>query len=372
MRAFLIICLVTVAVAQWQKILLTDAAEKGAVCLDGSPGGFYYRKGSVNNWIVFHQGGGWCASDQDCFSRSQTDLGSSKNWGPTYTDTYEASALFNTTPFNTWNQAYAVYCDGTSWTSEVPKPVPVNGSNIFYRGRGLLDGLIDQLLTMGLATANEAIYGGCSAGGLTTYLHADYFKSRLSPSTRVSAVADAMFVLDIPTFGGLPNSLTLNVQWGINAWNSTRSIPQNCLAAMAKGLEWRCMFGAVVAPFVKLPLYIVNSKYDAWQQVAILEVNCSAGSCPPLEEQYWVRYGQQLVAAAQTLPPNIGGFWTNCVEHCVTGTSGWDFIQTNAVLMRTAFTQWYSNPRPMRYIPDCDEKPCEHDKCGTHRPIIAF
>ena len=47
---------------KWQKILLTDAAKSGAVCLDGSPGGFYLRRGSANKWIVFHQGGGWCGS----------------------------------------------------------------------------------------------------------------------------------------------------------------------------------------------------------------------------------------------------------------------------------------------------------------------
>jgi hypothetical protein len=73
-------------VDDWQKVLLTDAATKGAVCLDGSPGGFYYKKGSTDKWIVFHQGGGWCSSHTDCLKRAGTDLGSSKGWGPTYTD----------------------------------------------------------------------------------------------------------------------------------------------------------------------------------------------------------------------------------------------------------------------------------------------
>jgi len=333
--------------------------------LDGSPGGFYYKKGSVNNWIVFHQGGGWCTSDEDCYGRSQSVLGSSKEWGPTYTDTYEASALFNSTPFDTWNQVYAMYCDGSSWTGEAAKPVVVKGNNVYYRGRGLLDGMIDLLLTMGMSTAKEAIYGGCSAGGLTTYLHADYFKSRLPATTRVSAIADAMFVLPIPTFANTTNSLALNVQWGIPAWNSSRSIPQNCQTAMGKGNEWRCMFGGIVAPFVELPLFIVNSKYDSWQQIAILEINCAVGTCPAAEEQYWITYGQALVAAAERLPPNIGGFWTNCAEHCMTGTSGWNFIQTIGVLMKTAFSQWYANPRPTRYLPPCEEKPCLQDKCST-------
>ena len=69
---------------------------QGAVCLDGSPGGYYIRQplrepaaNDPKGWVVFHKGGGWCNSDENCFERSQTDLGSSKSWGPTYTDKYE-------------------------------------------------------------------------------------------------------------------------------------------------------------------------------------------------------------------------------------------------------------------------------------------
>jgi len=43
---------------EWTKVLMTEGASRGAVCLDGSPGGFFFRKGSgkgANKWIVFHQ-----------------------------------------------------------------------------------------------------------------------------------------------------------------------------------------------------------------------------------------------------------------------------------------------------------------------------
>lgn len=42
----------------WTKVLMTDAVAKGAVCLDGSPGGYFLRKGSgagADKWIIFHQ-----------------------------------------------------------------------------------------------------------------------------------------------------------------------------------------------------------------------------------------------------------------------------------------------------------------------------
>ena len=38
--------------AGFEKFLLTEAAEKGAVCLDGSPGGGYIRRGDPDKWII--------------------------------------------------------------------------------------------------------------------------------------------------------------------------------------------------------------------------------------------------------------------------------------------------------------------------------
>ena len=43
----------------WELVMMHDAVEDGAVCLDGSPGGYYIRPGTDANsskWVVFHQG----------------------------------------------------------------------------------------------------------------------------------------------------------------------------------------------------------------------------------------------------------------------------------------------------------------------------
>ena len=43
------------------------------------------------------------------------------------------------------------------------------------------------------------LFAGCSAGGLTTYIHADYVTESLktrAPSAKVVAVADAMYSLN--------------------------------------------------------------------------------------------------------------------------------------------------------------------------------
>lgn len=55
-----------------------------------------------------------------------------------------------------------MYCDGSSWASEVEFPVVYNGTKLYYRGRPLFDALIDKLLTMGLQTSNQTIFAGAN------------------------------------------------------------------------------------------------------------------------------------------------------------------------------------------------------------------
>jgi hypothetical protein len=49
-------------------VLLTDAAARGAVCLDGTPQRYWIEQGSAANaskWAVHFMGGGWCESVAD-------------------------------------------------------------------------------------------------------------------------------------------------------------------------------------------------------------------------------------------------------------------------------------------------------------------
>ena len=141
-------------------------------------------------------GGGWCTNDQDCAVRARGAdgrghpwLGGSKAWPSTYTDVYEGSELFASAAFANYTTVYAAYCDGSSWTGHRDGVVNVTGPGagpVYYRGRLLLDGLFDHLLASGLRNATELLYAGCSAGGLTAYLHADHVAARV-PNARVLA-----------------------------------------------------------------------------------------------------------------------------------------------------------------------------------------
>jgi len=387
----------------WSKFLLTDAAAKtGAVCLDGTPGGGYLRRGSgngVKKWIIFHQGGGWCSSDTNCAGRSLTALGSSKAWGPTYTDTYEGSELFDDKAFANWNVVYAMYCDGGSWTGNVTDPIsapPKTGAanvTIYYRGRRLLDALIDHLLepSQGLASATDLLFGGCSAGGLTAYAHADYVASRMPRTVNTLAIADAMFALDSNSYKG-ESLFPARMQWGYKAWDSGPSLNQDCMKALggADGSDgWKCMFGGVAAGFVQTPLFVVNSKYGTWQEKAIIGANgtITSPTIGAATKAFWVGYGNTMVKMLEVLPAQHGYFVSNCPAHCQTGTaSSWTGMSIDGTIMGEAFVAWHQahstaaaasssmlapTASSTRVVERCNVTTCGSDVCRAKEGGIA-
>ena len=181
--------------------LLPEAANaSGAVCLDGSPGGYYFRKGlgkATANFLVAIQGGGWCYGPDNattklsCSGRAASSLGTSKVWKRSIPADVHGMTSPNCTVnpgFCEWSVAYIYYCDGHSFSGDVEQPVEVDGgqvSPIYFRGRRLLDANIAHLLdARGMGSASRVVLAGHSAGGLATYLHADCVRSMLPEQLR--------------------------------------------------------------------------------------------------------------------------------------------------------------------------------------------
>ena len=383
--------------SHWELVLLTEAAKTGAVCLDGSPGGYQIRPGKPGNdrWVVFHQGGGWCNSDESCAARANTALGSSNHpnqysWGQAYSDPYEGSQLFVTPPFDTATLVYALYCDGGSWAGNAVAPVMAKpntsapAQKVFYRGRPLLDALYENLLGAGLSSASELLFAGCSAGALTVYIHADYIASKMPKTVKTVAFADAMFSIDTPDAKG---SLAApeRFAWIFTGMNCSASVDQDCLKANPNGTA--CMFGANTAPFVKTPLFVLNSKYDTWQAGGIIGAGTCGNkisSCPAAIQTFWKAYGMKMVDTLKSLPSQHGGFLSNCQAHCQSGSGAWHDSTIDGTSMGAAFSSWYnatmarldgrgvaselqasnSSAATHRYYEACDSvTTCGTDKC---------
>jgi hypothetical protein len=305
-----------------------------AVCLDGSPSGFYLRKGTVQSWVVELEGGGWCVDEADCLSRASTDIGSSKNWlaqGCPSMDGGSDGMLSDdcaVSPLCNWTAVHANYCDGASFAGFRSEPVMVNGTQIFFRGRQILDATIDALLGLGMSEAKEVVLKGCSAGGLATILHMDYFRARVlaaNPAARVTAMPDAGFFLDHNNTEGKP-SYTPHYKY-IAAMQNTTAYPANgavndaCVSHYGPlGESWRCFMAQYTLPFLTTPYFMTQDLVDSWQLPEIYQLPCKDVSrFTPSCLASMSRYRRDMLAALAPLVASTatnGGFITACVEHC--------------------------------------------------------
>lgn len=235
----------------------------GAVCLDGSDAGFYFTKAagetSTRSWQIIFEGGGWCTDKEECGARSDTPLGSSKEWTKSYEhrpiEGFLDRNLEKNPTFGQFNQVIVPYCDGTSFTGNLKEPVrSKNGYglpvHLYFRGKRILDAVFDTLLEkFGMHEAEEILITGYSAGGLATLLYADYIHERMkleAPNlVRFGAVPLSAFFLDhylqIGKGGNglfLQDSRTFSVKL-LNMTefaNSSGSLPKRCVEADRKSV----------------------------------------------------------------------------------------------------------------------------------------
>ena len=148
-----------------------------ALCLDGSPGAYYLRivNGS-RDWTFYFEGGGWCYDEQDCYGRSNGSLGSSKAYPTTMADTFQGLLSRNneTNYFANYNLIVMKYCDGNSFSGDRADSMTVNNRSLYFRGKAIRESVLTQVLaTTTLGEAERVVLTGCSAGGLSTFLHSD-------------------------------------------------------------------------------------------------------------------------------------------------------------------------------------------------------
>ena len=237
----------------------------GAVCLDGTDAGFYYAPAADpsknSSWQLYFEGGGWCYDEVDCWGRSFTGLGSSKNWPQNVSAGGIMSANCKVNPdFCNFHRVYMKYCDGDSFSGNRDEAVVVKGKPLYFRGHRILNAILQTLVAdYGLGNAKEMLLTGCSAGGLSTYLHADYVHDWMNSITghlpKYKAAPISGFFLDHDTIEGKPvyakqmaNIFELaNASGGVNA---------ACVAASPRDERWKCNFaekGACTAIHVPVP-----------------------------------------------------------------------------------------------------------------------
>ena len=389
-RMFIVASVFALGNAKLERVLLDDAvASLGARCLDGSPAAYYFRTASAtenaSRFVVYFQGGGWCngptaqATINSCAARSQTALGSSKNY-PTTTDDkggiLSADATINP-DFATWNAVWVPYCDGGSFSGNLDKGVAVNGSSpttIWFRGRAIMHAVARDLCERhSMSKATHVLMDGGSAGGLTALLHADYFRSFLPRITRFGAIGDAGWfrpsvAMDSGNYTGLMRIMA-------STMNATTHA--GCeIAAVQAGTDPRdCVFAPVAFPHLSSDMFVMEAAYDSWQLLHILQLTCSTyghslSNCNAQQNTTVNAYGRAMrgsiraaLASSSHHSTRSGAFVSACITHVQSadneGHDQWTQPLHTGIAPRDAVRSWFfgKGGAPV-VIEECAEFPC--------------
>ncbi|XP_059647036.1 pectin acetylesterase 5-like [Cornus florida] len=314
--------------------LLRNAKNRGAFCLDGSIPGYHFQKGFGSgsvNWVLHIEGGGWCNTIESCSVRKNTALGSSK-----YMDhQVQFNGILGHDPsqnpdFFNWNKVKIRYCDGASFAGH-PESESKHGKELFFRGQLIWEALLDELLSIGLSNARQALLSGCSAGGLATLIHCDNFREILPKAANVKCLSDAGFFLNQIDIAG-NHTIESFYHDVVHLQGVAKGLDKDC---MARTEPFKCFFPQEFINNIKTPLFLVNPAYDFWQIQHILVPDASdlhhswfkcrlnIRDCNPSQIEVLQGFRNSLLDALKEFQRNKEGgmFINSCFIHCQTWTA---------------------------------------------------
>jgi len=337
-------------------LLPQTAGDESPACLDGSPYGFYFRPSPTNSkrWTISISGGGWCYDEAGCFSRSKMALGTSTKWanasGCNCMNVNEDGTLDRDC-----NCLYMPYGDGASFSGFRAKPWPVpptvrgagNNSVLYFRGIKNFDATMDWAFEHGLKDAEEFVLTGGSAGGLSTFLHADRINSRLIKEApqikRVTAAPVVGYFLDHADYAKDDQSYTDWMKYIYHMQNLTfgsdGGLMETCQKAFPQSPHY-CFMSPHMQQFIETPFFMFNSKYDAWQLGNELRTPDKNWVKKP-EQAAVLQYGQDFLRDYKPVTENKqnGAMITSCICH---GCS-WDTLEVAGKNSYQHYASWFFN-----------------------------
>ncbi|KAL3743828.1 hypothetical protein ACJRO7_019006 [Eucalyptus globulus] len=345
-----------------------SAVARGAVCLDGSPPAYHLDRGfgtGINNWLVHIEGGGWCNNVTTCLARKNTRLGSSKQMAKEipFSGILSNKRRYNPDFYN-WNRIKVRYCDGASFTGDIEVVNPA--TNLHFRGARVWLAVMEDLLTIGMAKAENAILSGCSAGGLTTIIHCDGFRALLPMGAKVKCLSDAGFFINAKDVSG-----ALHIESYYNqvvaTHGSAKHLPRSCTSIYSPGL---CFFPQYMARQMRTPLFILNAAYDSWQIKNILAPGVAdpqgtwhgceldINNCSPNQLKVMQDFRLEFMYSLGRLGSSSsrGLFIDSCYAHCQSETQETWLWGDSPVLAKTSIARavgdWFFDRKPFQKI-DC-------------------
>lgn len=322
--------------------------KRGALCLDGSPAGYYIRQGrgvSRKYWILHLQGGAWCSTQEECYKRSFTELGSSLRAPVSASfEGFMSSDDAINPDFHDWNMVRFLYCDGGSFLGNRSQPIKYKSREIYFRGAAVFDAIIDFLLTQAdLGSAKKVILSGSSAGGLAALIHADHLRKRLQKIKSVHAVLDAMLFVNLTSRSGQKKMMNiLENTFHLHHIKDSVSL-SDCSQKMSDDTKWRCFSPMYFYKHMFTSAFFLNSVHDRWYLNQALDVTCDFNKCSSSEIKYIsdIRTGLLETVHAILTSQKDGRYLTACPVHSVLVNNFFTQPLDGHVSPQEAIGDWY-------------------------------
>jgi len=324
--------------------LLPQRGDESPACLDGSPYGLYFRPSATNStkWTIYLQGGGWCYNEEQCLARSKSRLGSSRLWRRRGGVCPCMNVKEDGTMDGDCNCIFMPYCDGASFSGFRPKPWPVQsapGKFLFFRGIKNFDATMDFAFAHGLDKATEFVLTGSSAGGLSTFLHADRIASRLGNCTHVRAAPVVGYFLDHDNYKHNWHTYTARMKHIYHNMQNLTFGPDGGLTAACQRAypanPHYCFMSPHMQKFIHTPFFMFNSKYDKWQ----LDNELQAKFKRPAAEAAVLQYGKDFLTQFSPVQgePKHGAMITSCICH----GCPWGSLKLDGKNSYQHYADWY-------------------------------
>mmetsp|Transcript_12067 Transcript_12067/g.11791 ORF Transcript_12067/g.11791 Transcript_12067/m.11791 type:complete len:544 (-) Transcript_12067:74-1705(-) len=381
-----------------------------ATCLDGSPGAYYIRPGAAdavmndsnNNKVFLHiEGGGWCCDtcSETCSERSKTYLGSTVNdTSNTLGDFSYEKAYYNmnkTINPAVWDftSVYVRYCDGASLSGLREEPINITSSSnnnegstitttqIYSRGNYILQAIIDELFYSGsgsgsgssssssdyngkLSSVEQLIVSGDSAGSLAVSLHVHQFVESINTNqTQMVVLLDSGFFRDYGNSEVEQGSYAEQMKSIYEMSHAKYSLPLACIHEYQGNTDGddavvKCMFAANHIPYISVPIFIIQSKYDAWQlynELGYNSIDNTSAAAIDDVNQYGTALEDELMTAINSqriLQPKSKISLSSCEFHTVLGgwndsdedlNKVWLKASINGTTVNLAFNEWLND-----------------------------
>jgi hypothetical protein len=360
-----------------QMIFANLTATPHAVCNDGSPAVFLFRKGfgvAASRWVIYIDGGAECYDQTSCMQR-QADYENLISSVP-YSSGSEAftplAGIMSPDPaqnpdFYDANLVQISYCSSDLWMGEkdgnkamTSAQIRASGNvaNWYFDGHGVVAGVIQILQqSYGLNNATDVLFAGGSAGGAGVFMNANFVSGLLPLKTRFVALSDSGYTLssypdyDIATGGDAPlptNNQTVMLD-GQSLWASVGDFDCAYASSQTKtgASNLACDSPDVLAKNAtyRLPIFIRSSYMDA----VILQNYNITQPVTPQEQPYVTNFDNAMAQSLNSVNLWLSVFGLNSTLHTmVKDTSfndeSYSFPKTAATTLAAAVGTWYRKP----------------------------